>query len=270
MATLDVGLPALVPETHLNKTVSIPSDVCGYIIAFLDNSSDLRTILACNLVSRIWLPFGQSKLFHSITFKDERSWALFQVFLSPSTPPHIAQYLKTVQELRIIADDPYQRGKHGPRNRNWYSEVLVECSKYLAGVKRISLSTIEWTPAWRSSLPSISPYSSLEILEINPGVVNDVDKLILLLSVFPTISHLILNVESHSYFATNPSQPPHPWPGFHSLTKLEFGQYKMVHWLGKLGFFRDLKHLTWSGEPSLSQRKWRGLIETIDASSLLS
>lgn len=268
MATLDVGLPTLVPKTHSNKTVAIPSDVCGYIIAFLDNSSDLRTILACNLVSRIWLPIGQSKLFHSITFKDERSWALFEVFLFSSTPPHIAQYLKTVRELCIIADDPYQRGKHGPRNGNWYSEVLVECQN--TSQVSNSLSTIEWTPVWRSSLPSISPYSSLEVLEINLAVVNDVDRLILLLSVFPTISHLILNVESHSYFATNPSQPPHPWPGFHSLTKLEFGQYKMVHWLGKLGFFRDLKHLTWSGEPSLSQRKWRGLIETIDASSLLS
>lgn len=270
MATLDVSQPTLVPGTHSTKSITMPADVCGYIIAFLDNSEDLKTISACALVSRTWLPFGQSKLFHCVTFKDERGWALFKVFLSPSTPPHIAQYLKTVQELHIIADDPYQRGKHVPRNRNWYSEVLVDCSKYFTGVKRISLSTIVWTPAWRSSLSSISPYSSLQVLEINHGVVNDVDRLILLLSVFPTISHLILNVESYSYFATNPSQPPSPWPGFHSLRKLEFGQYKMVHWLGKLGFFRDLKHLTWSGEPSLSQRKWRGLIKMIDGSSLLS
>lgn len=60
----------------------MPADVCGYIIAFLDNYEDLRTILACALVSRTWLPIGQSKLFHSITFKDERGWALFKVFLS--------------------------------------------------------------------------------------------------------------------------------------------------------------------------------------------
>lgn len=160
--------------------------------------------------------------------------------------------------------------KLGPRNRNWYSEVLVDCSKYLTGVKRISLTTIEWTPAWRSSLSSISPFSSLQVLEINYGVVSNVDRLILLLSVFPTISHLILNVSANLYFATNPLQPPHPWPGFHSLTKLEFGQYKMVHWLGKLGFFKDLKHLTWDGEVTSCQRKWQGLIMAIDGSSLLS
>lgn len=259
MATLDVSQPTLVPGTHSTKNITMPADVCGYIIAFLDDSEDPRTILACTLVSRSLLPIARFKLFRSISFKHERSWSLFKVFLSPAAPSHIAPYLKTVEELHIY---PHSRDP-------WFSEILVECSEYLTGVKRISLRSIEWTPAWRSSLSSITPYVSLEVLQINPGVFDDVEQLYLLLSAFPTLPHLILDC-ADPWFKTNSGHDLHKWPGFQPLTTLEFRRYKMVRWLGKLGYLGHLKSLTWCGEFRAVQCKWRALSEAIDGSSLLS
>lgn len=269
MTTLDISQRALVPETRSKTAISMPEDVYRYIVAFLDCASDTETILACALVSRTWLPIGQSKLFHSITITTERRWDAFKVLLSPSSSPRIIQYLKTVRELHIDVD----RGGEVPVimiRKKWYLEVLPECSEYLTGVKHISMQSMAADePEWHSSLSSIPPYSSVEVLEINADVVYGMGSVYRILLTFPNISYLILDKVLTLDEKSSRTLPD--WSGLISLTKLEVcthDYYFLLH-LSKLGLARHLKQFIWVGMGSVCPFEWRNITEMIDGPSLL-
>lgn len=264
---INAGEAALATRTRTDtkKTITVPVDVCAYIVAFLDHEWGRKEMLACALVCRAWVSIGRSKLFHTVVLKTARRWALFKVLLLPSAPSHIARYLKTVRKL-IIQPNSFQE--------SWSHEVLVVCSARLTGVEHITLRRITWTSLWRSSFSSIPPYDCVRVLELDGVQVNEVGEVYLFVCAFPTLSRLMLDFVHPNFDAVfSPTlEQPEKRPGLYFLTEFDFSQSDLdiLNWLGKTGYFRRLKRLNWSGASPPSERDWMYLSKMIDSSSLLS
>lgn len=236
------------------------------ILAFLDNRHDIQTITNCSLVSRTWLSCSRSKLFHTIVLDRKKRWTQFKVLLCSSTPSHIAHYIKTVRNLIVLP-------VYG--EDSWSHEVLVACSQYLTGLKSIELDSCTWTSEWRSSLPRIAPYSSVQALKIARVEVGDFGDLYRILSVFPALSQLTLDGYTEDWASPEVSmthEEQQNMAKLHSLTDLVMydSELSLAWWLPHIGFTRNLKRLDWAGEYDPEKQGWDDLTNAINGSSLLS
>lgn len=271
MATLEISEPQLTPGADTRNITTISADVCVYILAFMDFRRDRQTILNCTLVSRDWLKFGRSKLFHEVILGRERSWTLFKVFILSSAQPDITRCLQTVKEL-----DLHPETSRYSSTESWSHEVLVECSQHLTNVKSINLQNIRWTQEWASSLSSIPFHSyqnlqTLRILSVGSLSFADLNRLI---SAFPTISHLDLRIiEFEDRFkATSKLQELEQRSERHSLTelKIEACPSEIAYFLAKSGLVTHLKKLSLGYDSVVREKHWIALSDTIDSSSLSS
>lgn len=218
-------------------------------------------MLACALVCRAWLPCSRSKLFHTIVIDGTQSWARFKVILSPSTPSHIAPYLKTVRKLVVF---PIGENEEDV----WSHEILGACLEYMTGLKRIELDSFTFTSEWRSSLQSIAPYFSLQALKIQDMYGGDLMDLHQLISTFPNLAQLVLN---EVFMYSHPPNALNTLPKLPSLADLVMHDIDstIVQWLPDSGLMSNLRRLDWRG-PDVDFELWGILAEAINDSSLLS
>lgn len=242
----------------------MPLELHGYIIDSFDNETDSGTIARCALVCHAWLPFSRSKLYRKICLTSRMQWGQFKFHIIHSTP-HIVDYLRRAQELRISSSAretnmPWSwatlQSPSSGGELSWVHLILDYCATGLPNLQTYTFRQIDWTcPGFhKDAIVKCTSYLSLTSLRLDECKFSNDHQLCLLAMSFPSLSNLSLRrilLQDPGHLSKEISRR------VQRLTKLEIHQCgeEVGRWLGDIHWLYDLSHLEWLPATSSPSRE---------------
>ena len=89
---------------RIQRRISLPLELDDHIIDQLDREEDVKTILNCALVSRIWLPATRRKLYRHVAIRSREQWERFNSTLGSlgnTLEEGVQKYLKQAHTHKV-------------------------------------------------------------------------------------------------------------------------------------------------------------------------
>lgn len=204
---------------RIQRRISLPLELDDHIIDQLDREEDVKTILNCALVSRIWLPATRRKLYRHVAIRSREQWERFNSTLGSlgnTLEEGVQKYLKQAHTLVI---GPLT----GKEYCSWAPFVFTTCAQFMPNIKHIKLSQLYWESP-EDFIHGGHYYPSLTTLELRSCSFPKLYDMHLLASGFTELVRLYVHVDTGDYSWGDflHSIEPQPLPVIPGASQLEF------------------------------------------------